>query len=109
MGLDRKRRRLALKQRFQLLSGGKAAAAPDPKTVVELAPADRLGMAVLVLVEQFRTDQITRADEVRVLLDVAAKLAIDLDADAEQFGNGAAFVYAEMEKKLAEAPAPEAG
>lgn len=108
MGLDRKRRRTALKQRFRLLTGGKP---PELAPPAEMSPSDRLGAAVHVLVTQFRNQAppLSRAEEVRVLLDVAAKFSIDLQADAEQFAQGAAFVYEEMEKKLAALPPPEAG
>lgn len=106
MGIDRKRRRQLAKQRFKVYAGGKREPPPD------LSAADRLGAAVRVLIEQFRHEPqpLDRMNEIRVLLDVAAHLAItkpERDCDIEQFANAAAFVYEEMEKKVP--PSPEAG
>lgn len=108
MSLDRKRRRVDAKKRFRVLAGGKAGAPPPPPTA---STQDRLGQALKILIEQFRTQDapLTRFEEVKVLLQTAAHFSLDQDADPDQFGRAAAHIFEAYVRELPPLRPPPAG
>ena len=100
MGYDRKRRRA---ERFKLIKGGLGTQPPAPSALTQ---RERLGQAIKILVEQFRKEKnpLSQAEEIRVVMDVAAFMAIGLGADAPQFCDVAFHVFEEMQKELNKSP-----
>lgn len=104
MSQDRRFRRLQAKKHLRVFQGGKPSDVPLPPPGA--TARDRLGMAVQILVTQMRNqpERCDPAEEIKVLLQVAATFAAQLGADADQFAAVAGHAYVEYLEATATPP-----